>query len=233
MKHFTFFLAAGIFAQALLATAADSKSEVLDSIKKLAEKSSYAWTATFKSDGGNANWKQGPTEGKAEKGGYTYLTSSIGDTDYEVAFKGTSSAIKWDSDWVSSEALQGEEAWIARRLKEFKAPAAEAEELATKAKELKKGDDGLYSGDLTEEGVKGMFSRMGRSNQNAETTNAKGSVKFWLKDGALVKYQFNMQGKVSWGPDQEFDVNRTSTVEIKTPGATKLSVPDEAKKKLS
>jgi hypothetical protein len=57
-------------------------------------------------------------------------------------------------------------------------------------------------------------------------------VKFWLKDGALSKYQFNVKGTMSFnGNDREID--RTTTVEIKDVGTTKLTVPEEAKKKLS
>ena len=45
---------------------------------------------------------------------------------------------------------------MVRRLKAFKAPAVEAGELLEKVKEVKKGDDGLYAGDLTTEGAKAL-----------------------------------------------------------------------------
>ena len=57
-------------------------------------------------------------------------------------------------------------------------------------------------------------------------------MRFWLKDGALAKYEFNLQGSISFNGN-DFDVNRTTTVEIKDVGSTKITVPDEAKKKLS
>jgi hypothetical protein len=57
-------------------------------------------------------------------------------------------------------------------------------------------------------------------------------VKFWIQDGALTKYEVKVQGRVTAG-DREADVNRTTTVEIKDAGSTKLEVPAEAKQKMS
>ena len=65
---------------------------------------------------------------------------------------------------------------------------------------------------------------------NAVTvTNPKGTVKFWIKDGLLLKYEYHVQGAVSFnGKDQ--NVDQTTTVVIKDVGTTKVEVPDEAKK---
>ena len=57
-------------------------------------------------------------------------------------------------------------------------------------------------------------------------------MKFWLKDGLLTKYEFNVKGTMSFNGN-EFDNDRTTTVEIKNVGSTKVEVPEEAKKKLS
>jgi hypothetical protein len=128
--------------------------------------------------------------------------------------------------------LQGENEWIARRLKAFKAPATEADDLAAKVKELKKSDGGLYSGDLTEAGIKEIFARGRRT--ATDPKNTKGWAKFWVKDGLLVKYEYNLQGTIIVGDDQrEIELNRTTTVEIKDVGSTKIPLPEEAKKKLS
>ena len=126
-------------------------------------------------------------------------------------------------------------AQLPMRLQTFKAAAQEAEDLATKAKALKAGEGGLYSGDLTEAGVKEIFGRWQRGGaQTPEAKGAKGSVKFWIKDGTLTKYEFNLQGTITIGQDQqEMAIHRTTTVEIKDVDATKMVVPDAAKKKLS
>ena len=108
----------------------------------------------------------------------------------------------------------------------------EVADLADKAKELKLDGD-AYVGDLTVDGAKSLLT-MGRptAGDNVPTvTNPKGSVKFWVKDGQLTKYQSHVQGTVSFNGNDR-DVDRTTTVEIKDIGTTKIQVSDDAKKKL-
>ena len=57
-------------------------------------------------------------------------------------------------------------------------------------------------------------------------------MKFWLKEGVLSKYEVKVKGTVSFNGN-EFDNDRTTTVEIKDVGSTKVEVPSEARKKLS
>jgi hypothetical protein len=122
--------------------------------------------------------------------------------------------------------------FFARQMQNLKTPAAEVEELVSKTKELKKDGD-AYSGDLTEDGAKALLTFRGGRRGAAAPTNAKASVKFWVKDGEIVKYQTKATGKRQNQNGEEMDVERTTTVDIKDVGTTKLNVPDEAKKKLS
>jgi hypothetical protein len=72
-------------------------------------------------------------------------------------------------------------------------------DLAGKTKEMKRDGD-AYSAELTEAGAKELLSFGGRPGSNAaEPKNAKGSVKFWLKDGTLSKYNVNVQGTINFG----------------------------------
>lgn len=111
------------------------------------------------------------------------------------------------------------------------AGSGQAAELAAGTKELKKDGD-VISGDLTEDGAKSllMFRRAGGDAPQA--SNAKGWVKFWVKDGELSKYEFKVTGKVTFNGNDR-DVDRITTVEIKDVGTTKVDVPEDAKKKLS
>ena len=77
-----------------------------------------------------------------------------------------------------------------------------------------------------------MFRRRGSAGDGPAVSNPKGSVKFWIKDGALTKYEFKVQGKVTFN-NNDMDVDRTTTTEVKDIGTTKVTVPEEAKKKLS
>ena len=116
-------------------------------------------------------------------------------------------------------------------------PAVDVGTLVDSAKDLKAAD-GVISGDLTAEAVgqRLSFGRGGRGGQGGGTpppapANASGSVKFWVKDGALVKYEVHVKGTVQ-GRGGEMEVDRTTTTEIKDVGTTKVEVPADAKKKL-
>ena len=217
-----------------LVAAESAISAVKSAAQKLGDAQNYSWTSNSRQEGSEQTFRVS-AEGKTEKGGFTQISLTFGDRTVDVALKGGKVAVKQDDEWKSADELEGGGAFMARRFQNFKAPTAEAEDLAGKAKELKSGADGLYSGDLTEEGVKELFARYRRPNaQGPAAKEAKGWVKFWIKNGALTKYEYNVQGKVPFGQDQEERaVNRTTMVEIKDVGATKLSVPAEAKKKLS
>jgi hypothetical protein len=87
---------------------------------------------------------------------------------------------------------------------------------------------------LSEEAAKELMT-FRRRNAAASTQpavkNAKGSVKFWIKDGVLSKMQYEVSGTVTFN-DQDRDIDRTTTIEIKDVGSTQPDVPDEAKAKL-
>jgi hypothetical protein len=135
---------------------------------------------------------------------------------------------------------------MGRMLLNTKLPAIQAADVLGKTKSLA-SDDGVISGDLTEDGAKDLLrfgprrgGGRGPSGPGAggpgfgppEPQNAKGSAKFWLKDGALTKYVVHVEGTMSFGGDDR-QIERTTTVEIKDAGSTKVEIPDEAQKKLA
>jgi hypothetical protein len=224
--------------------AADAGSDVKAAAKKLTDKGNYSWKSTSESagGGGGGNRGGGPTEGKIDAG-TIHLSMTRGENTVEAVLKGDKGAIKTEEGWQSlSEAAEagGEGGgrgnmgrFMARTLQNFKAPAAQAEELAGKATGLKKDGD-AYAGDLPADVVKGLMAFGGRraGGDAPEVSGAKGNVKFWVKDGVLSKYQYNVKGTMSFGGNDR-EIDRTTTVEIKDVGTTKVTVPDDAKKKLS
>lgn len=220
----------------------DGKADVKAAAKKLQEAAGYSWTSTSKNEGGGggANRPQaGPSEGKIEKGGFAWIKSTFGENSTEAALKGGKVAVKTADGWKAASEFQGGQggrrdpaAGMARGLANFKEPAVEAEGLVDKVSDLKDEGEGVFSGALSEEGVKELLSRGGRpGGQAPAVADPKGSAKFWLKEGALVKYEVNTQGKVTFG-QREIAVNRTTTVEFKDVGSTKVEIPEDAKKKL-
>ena len=231
-----------LLAVPLLAAEANPQADVKNAAAALGSQTNYSWRTTVEA-GNNSRFRPGPTEGKTEKGGYTTLWMSFGDNTNQAVLKGTNGAIKTqDNGWQSlAEATKDDGGggfnptmFLARMLQNFKAPDVQAADLAGQAKDLKKDTNGI-SGDLTEDGAKALLTFRPRGGngggEEPAVSNAKGSAKFWLKDGKLAKFQFHLQGTVSFNGNDR-DVDRTTTVEIKGVNSTKIEVPDEAKKKL-
>jgi hypothetical protein len=236
MKKIIIFAAACLLTASLTAENSTPKDEVIAAAKQLGAANNYSWKTTVEVVGGR--FKPGPTDGKTEKGGFTLLTFTQGDNTAQAVFKDGKGIIKTEDEWQSlADAAKddgggpGPARFIAMRLQSFKSPAEEAESFAGKTKDLKLAD-GVYAGDLTEEGAKASLA-FGRPGENGpDVSGAKGSVKFWITDGVLSKYQVHVEGHVEFGGNGR-DVNRTSTTEIKDAGKTTVEVPDDAKKKLS
>jgi len=233
---------AAVFAatSSLVAADATGLDDVKNAAQKLAAADNYSWTTTIDS----TQFRPGPSHGKTEKGGFTYVDFSMRDDTVEAVIKDGKGAIKTEDGWVSLDAAAKNDGgggfnpamFIARRLQNYKMPAGEAVDMAGLAKELTKSED-VYSGDLTEDGAKKLlrFGRRGGAGGGGEgpaISNAKGSVKFWVKDGILTKYQYKVQATITRN-GEDTDVDRTTTVEIRDVGTTKVTVPDEAKSKLS
>ena len=222
LLSFTFLLPAGLFA-----ADASPKDAVSAAARKLGGETNYSWKATVMV-AESAPFKPGPTEGKTEKDGFTYVTFSFGDNLTEAVKKGDKAAITdQEGNWKLGSELENEEGparFLATMVKNLKTPAVQVGDLVAASKELKKEGD-VYSAEMTEEGVKKQF-RFG------EPKNPKGSVKFWIKDGALVKFEVKVEAKMEFNGN-EFDASRTTTTEIKDVGTTKVKVPEAAKKKIA
>lgn len=231
MKPVTLCTALILLAAAVMAAETKPVDEVKAAAKRLTDTNNYSWKTSV-SWGGQAG---GSVDGKTEKAGATILSMSFGNMDTEVVLKENKVALKRDAGWKSLAEAAGEGdpgRRFTRMFERFKTPGPEAEDLAGKAKELKSAD-GIISGDLTEAGAKDLMQFGRRSGETGpEVTGAKGSVKFWIKDGQLSKYEYHLEGKMSFDGNDR-DVDWTSTVEIKDVGATKVTVPEEAAKKLS
>lgn len=254
MKRNLLFIAVSLLAGAAVAA---PKDDVQSAAKKLGEAASYSWKTTVQNAGGGGGggggggrgggrgrgfFGGGPNEGKTSKDGFTIITTTAGENTFETVIKGEKSVMKTQDSWQTMAEIaaargggggggrgggRGGAAAIRNRI-----PAFQVEDLLSKVKDITVADH-VYSGSLTEEGAKSFLAGGGRGGANApEISGAKGSVKVWVKDGVLSKFEFNVQGKVSAGGNDR-EINRTTTVEIKDVGTTKVEVPEEAKKKLS
>lgn len=230
MKKNMLISALALLSGSLLAADSSPKDEVIAAAKKLGEKPNYSWKQTTVVPE-SAPFKPGPTEGKIEKDGFTHLSSVFGENTTQTLLKGDKGAVtNRDGEWQGVADVEKEEGFRRFRAilaRNFKAPAVQAAELAASAKALKKDGD-VYSSELSEDGAKAQL----RFVPTTEVSNASGSVKFWIKDGVLSKYEIKLKGTVKFG-DNEIDQDQTRTFEIKDVGTTKVTPPEDAKKKLS
>jgi len=71
--------------------------------------------------------------------------------------------------------------------------------------------------------------------KNLTPLHASGTVRLWIKDGALQKYETRLEGRLAveggWGR-REVEVQQTATTTLSAVGTTKVEVPPEAQKKL-
>jgi hypothetical protein len=239
----SFFISSTTLLAAVSLLAAD-KDDVKSAAQKLGDADNYSWTTTMEI--ANSQFTPGPSHGKTQKDGLVWLDMTFQDNTIEAFAKSGKGAVKTEDGWEKLDlgANPGggggggggfdPARFMGMRMRNFKAPAAQAEEIVDKTKDLTKVAD-TYMGDLTEEGAKSLmtFGRRGGQGRAPEISNAKGTVKFWIKDGVISKYQTKVSGTMKNRDGDDVDRDITTTVEIKDIGATKITVPDEAQKKMT
>ena len=227
-------LSAGTFA-------ADPKDDVQAAAKKTADSTNYTWTSTTDSTFG-----QTTNNGKTEKNGFTSLKLTMFDQEYPAAMKGEKAVIKTSAGWKTApkspplpppKAHQPDN-FAASIIQNSPLPAARrSQSIADKLEEKVTKAEDAYSADLSADAAKELLSFRRPANAppaapQFDVKNAKGSIKYWLKDGAVTKMQIHLTGTVSFGGNDN-DTERTTTTEIKDVGATKVEIPEEAKTKLA
>lgn len=218
-----------------IAAFADPKADVKAAATKLADAPCYSWTA--KTEMANSQFPATTVVGKADKGGFAVLTSERDGTTTVAVRKGEKGVVKIDGEWKTAEDLRagggggGGGGFRGGMLLRNALPAEDAVKMVDRIKDLKE-TDGCLSGDLTEAGAKELLAFRGRPGGNApEPKNAKGSIKYWLKDGALAKVEVKISGTVTM-QNEDRDISRTTTYEFKDVGSTKVEVPADAKAKI-
>jgi len=245
MKKITLLLTAAACA-VFSAPAAEPKDEVTQAIQALAAKPSYSWKSLLEL--ANSQFTPTPLSGKTEKGGYTFLSQEVNGAKTQAILKGTNGLVFMEDEWKTSEEVReaaagggggfGGPGFMGRLMLGTRHPVDDATNYVAKVSSFKAGDAGMFMGDLTEAGAKELLSfRRRRPDAGGDgpppPKNAKGSLKVWVKDGVLAKYQLNVQGTTINRDGEERDTARTTTVEISDVGSTKVEIPAEAKKKLA
>ncbi len=225
-----------ILAGAVISANAEPKDDVRDAVKKLADGGNYTWTATLE-----AQFGAGTTKGKTDKTDGTFYTVTRGDNSNDFAVLNGKGAIKGDDGWKTADDVaangQGMSRFTAAQLRNYKTPADQALEYLNKIDNIQKTDDG-YTADLSPEMVKQLAAFRGRRGGGGngatppEITDPKGSIKVWIKDGAITKTVMFLGGTVSFNGN-DVQIDRTTTTEYSDIGSTKVEIPAEAKTALT
>ena len=179
MKHPLFLSLALLTAAALYAADSSPKDEITAAAKKLDSQTNYSWKATVVVPD-SAPFKPGPTEGKTEKDGFTYVEISFGDNITEAVKKGDKAVVTVEGEWKLASELENDEGFgrfIGSLAKNMKTPAAQVLEAIPQTREWKKEGD-VYSAEFTPDGVNKQY-RFG------EPQHPKGAIKVCVKDGIV------------------------------------------------
>jgi len=228
-----------IFAASAVVRAADI-DDAKAAVKKLADAPNYTWTTSIQGGFGN----QQPVDYKTEKGGYTTFTfTPQGGDAMDVVLKGDKGVAKAVDGWKSQAELQkaaddaggfSPEMIVLIRIGNFTSPATQAAALLEKATNVKKEGDTI-SADLAPASAKDLLTfKMPAGMANTFTMTSKeekGTIKLTLKDGSVTKVEVHLTGTRTFN-DQDNPVDQTTTMAIKDVGTTKVTVPEDAKKKL-
>jgi hypothetical protein len=238
MKNKIAFIIVGMFAAGVVwAADAPPASQVSDAIAKLKAATNYSWTVTTVTPA-DAPFTPPPIKGQKEGGGFARFSTQFGDNTAEAILKGDKVVFKGEEGWQLAAAGGGfSPDTFALHLARNGTAGDEAGIILKGVKELKALDGGAMGGDLSAATATDLLT-FGPRHSDAKADpempgpkGAKGSAKFWVKDGALVKYQTHLTGTVSFnGNDTVLDFTRTT--EIQEVGTTKMDIPAEAKKKL-
>ncbi len=114
-------------------------------------------------------------------------------------------------------------------IRRLKNPAEEASTLAAMAVKFAVKDEAHHA-KLSEEGVKSLLPFRKADGQPATVSAAAGSVTFHIKQGVLIKYEFELHGRIAFDADNTTEVNQKATVEITDVGNTVVKVPDEVRR---
>jgi hypothetical protein len=233
MKHTMTMTLALLAAGAALAAEPAPTNQVADAIAKLKAAANYSWTSTLKM--ANSDFNIGPVKGQADKDGFAKMSQQFMDNTTEIVLKGDKVALKGESGWDLLAEGGDMSTFFAAGMARNGAAAQEAEIVLKSVKELKALDGGVLGGDFTGAGATDLMSFGPRhttgDNAFPPPKNAQGSVKFWLKDGMVAKYETHLVGTMTMG-DSDNEMDQTRTVEFQDVGTTKMDIPADAKKKL-
>jgi hypothetical protein len=221
-------MVAGLFGVAT----ADPAADLAGAAKKLASAKNYSWSSSSAFGDRDAR----VTSGKTGSGGYTLMTFPMRENSIDVLMRNGAAAFKGEDGWqIASADAEGDEnrrlRFLAGMASRYEAPTKRVSELVEGLGDLAM-EEGVYSGTLNEDAAKELMAFRGRGRRGDQQepppiTGAAGSVKIYVSDGVVTKYELTLKGNMTFN-DQERDISRTTTVEFSKVGSTSFEIAEEA-----
>lgn len=211
-------LRAIVVATILLSTrslhAGTPKDLIAEAARRLAELANYTSQKTIKSAMNRPGGQDISMEERIVKD-VSYQSVKYPPFVHEMLRKGNEQASRdgTNKDWVTVGVANGQSPSLTNSVQTLLAGVEELKEV-----------DGVYSGNLTETAAKAIAG--GPGGMSPPVTAAKGSVRFWIKDGLLSRYELVLSSQATEPDGKSREINSTTTVNITNVGTTKIPVPD-------
>lgn len=223
--------------------------------QRLADAPNYSWTSAEKNVRGSFPATTKDIVGLTEKDGFTVIKSTMkaSNTLTEVRiYWGSQMAYLRDGSWKTAEELQAAAGrssgitvigtgvansgrgigmmTVASQNEAQTGPGRPAQMLLSLLPQVKglTLSGGEIVGELSYDYIARVMRGNGRNGPLVVAPSSSGSVKFWIKDGEIAKFQIKLKASYE-NADQANE--RTTTVEVKNVGTTVVAVPVEAKAK--
>lgn len=227
----------GLFA----AFGADSAEQLREAARGLVTAGSYSWKTTI---------QEGQFPTRTLNGKYSDRTAVVELPGREGAIilviQQRNRVVQTQEGWKTLAELQQEATdqparrFFVRMVQSVLPPHLEVMRLV-RAAETVSSEGEVYEGKLSTQGAQDIILLRPRGPRGQaveaeglqfQVENARGGFKVWVKDGKVVKYTYDLHGTLRFGA-RDFELNRTTTVEISDIGNTVVNIPEGAKAKLS
>jgi hypothetical protein len=219
---------------------ADAMSKLKGAIQKLNESTGYTWAYSTTAGPGD-RMVTVPREGRLEAPGLMHLTTRARNAENESEFiiQNGKMVIRTKDGWKTSDELiresgQGATATSSyvREAEKSKPAGEEMAELLRNLENLREESGGWISGSI-KAGFLDQQLRRGARNAATEISvvGASGTVRVLVRDGVVSQCVTRIQAKVAT-VDRQSIVDRSTVIDFRNIGSTRIVVPDEARKKL-
>jgi putative heme-binding domain-containing protein len=225
---------------ALCHSETDLQTVVADAIESLRRQPSYSWSTMTETaspfGGGDA------VNGQYESSGYAYISLPAAGNRLGFVAKDGQFAVQIDENWQTLEHASAQSGGerrgsfgpraIATLIRNYKLPAAQADELLTKTADLRQEGNAI-TGRLDSAVARAILSSAGpgggrRGRTGSALNDVGGEVTFWTDKGMLTRFSISLTGSFRFR-DNTIPLDRTITTTLTDIGTTKVEVPLDAK----